>query len=212
MRPVVCQNDKLKNEGSHSRIKPQYQTVEEGIGQQGLDSASGDPAAQPPDRCASAEPVWWQIKHYDTLAPLARILVMGQLDAHQQRELAHNVQPVALTAVLLAVKMQAVPCICRHHQAPDACQSDRGQVRECHCCKRCIKNVSAGLNCDALLLHLSLRLLLSPVDEVDKVCSRHPPANISQALWVLDGSWELVCHLQLHAKVCITGWHADSAA
>ena len=31
-------------------------------------------------------------------------------------------------------------------------------------------NVSAGLDRDSLLLHLSLRLLLSPVDEVDKVC------------------------------------------
>ena len=49
--------------------------------------------------------VWWQIKHYDSFAPLARILVMGQLDAHQQRGLAHDVQPVALTAGLLAVKM-----------------------------------------------------------------------------------------------------------
>ena len=76
----------------------------------------------------------------------------------------------------------------------------RGQVRKCHCCKQCIMNVSAGLDHDALLLHLSLRLSLSPVEEVDKVCSRHPLANISQALWVLGGSWELVCHLLLHAK------------
>ena len=72
-------------------------------------------------------------------------------------------------------------------------------------------NVSAGLDRDALLLHLSLRLSLSPVNEVDKVCSRHSLANISQGLWVLGGSWELVCHLQLHAKVCTTGWHADPA-
>ena len=74
-------------------------------------------------------------------------------------------------------------------------------------------NVSAGLDRDALLLHLSLRLLLSPVesDEVDKVCSRQPLANISQALWVLGGSWELVCNLQLHARVYTTGWHAGSA-
>ena len=71
-------------------------------------------------------------------------------------------------------------------------------------------NVSAGPDRDALLLYLSLRLP-SPQDEVDKVCNRHPLANISQALWVLGGSWELVCHLQLHAKVCTTGWHADLA-
>ena len=71
--------------------------------------------------------------------------------------------------------------------------------------------ISAGLDRDALLLHLSLRLSFSPVDEVDKVCSGHPPASISQELWVLGGSWELVCYLQL-PKVCTTGWHADPAA
>jgi len=72
-------------------------------------------------------------------------------------------------------------------------------------------HVSAGLHRDTLLLHLSLSLLLSLVDEVNNFRSRHPLANISQALGVLGGSWELVCHLQVHAKVCTNGWQADSA-
>ena len=35
-----------------------------------------------------------------------------------------------------------------------------------------------------------------------KVCNRQPLASCSQALWVLGGSGQLICHLQLHAKVC----------
>ena len=66
-------------------------------------------------------------------------------------------------------------------------------------------HVPAGIDRDALLLHLSLTLLLSPVDELHKVCSRHPVASCSQALWVLGGSGQLICHLQLHAKVCTSG-------
>ena len=39
----------------------------------------------------------WQIKHYGSLTPLACILVVRQLHAHQQGRRGDDVQPVALT-------------------------------------------------------------------------------------------------------------------